>query len=72
METPARESHTSEAVVAHLRKSLVANEECQTSTRNFRKGGSPFMNLLTVIPLVPGSVDEENDYVYHRSTSLPI
>jgi len=60
--------HTSQDAVAHLRKSLVANKECQTSIRNFRKDGSAFMNLLTVIPLsggVSGSVDEENDYVYH-------
>jgi len=60
--------HTSQEAVAHLRKSLVANKECQTSIRNFRKDGSAFMNLLTVIPLsggVSGSADEENDYVYH-------
>jgi PAS domain S-box-containing protein len=60
--------HTSQDAVAHLRKSLVANKECQTTIRNFRKDGSAFMNLLTVIPLsggLSGSADDENEYVYH-------
>ena len=46
----------------------MADKECQTSIVNYKKDGTPFINLLTVIPL-PGGIsdtpDEENEYAYH-------
>ncbi|TFK46738.1 hypothetical protein OE88DRAFT_1666927 [Heliocybe sulcata] len=59
---------TSPESVAHLRKNLVANKECQTSIVNYRKDGSAFINLVTAIPLYGGvnnSLDERDDVVYH-------
>lgn len=59
--------HTSQDTVAHLRKSLVADKECQVSLVNYRKNGDAFINLLTVIP-VPGGANnaphEADDVVY--------
>lgn len=59
---------TSPQAVAHLKKSLVADKECQTSIMNYRKDGSAFINLVTVIPITGGvanSANEENEVVYH-------
>jgi len=60
--------HTSLDAVALLRKALVAGKECQTSIVNYKKDGSPFINLVTIIP-VPGGVSgaphEENECAYH-------
>jgi len=54
-------THTSPDAVAHLRKSLMADKECQTSILNYKKNGDAFINLVTVIP-VP---EEEGEVVYH-------
>ncbi|KAF8155425.1 hypothetical protein B0H34DRAFT_624907, partial [Crassisporium funariophilum] len=58
---------TSGDAVAHLRKSLLADKECQTSIVNYKKDGSAFINLVTVIPIhggVSGAPHEEHDVVY--------
>jgi PAS domain S-box-containing protein len=59
--------HTAQDAVAHMRKSLVADKECQVSLVNYRKDGSAFINLVTVIP-IPGGVHnaphEAEDVVY--------
>jgi PAS domain-containing protein len=51
-----------------MKKCLVADKECQITIVNYRKGGSAFNNLVSVIP-VPGGVSnlpEEADQVaYH-------
>ncbi|KIY66617.1 hypothetical protein CYLTODRAFT_354709, partial [Cylindrobasidium torrendii FP15055 ss-10] len=46
---------TSLDAVRHMKKSLVANKEVQASLVNYRKDGSAFINLVTIIP-----VPEEN------------
>lgn len=57
---------TSQEAVAHLKKNLLADKECQTSIVNYRKGGRAFINLVTVIPIIGGgSPYEENEVVYH-------
>ncbi|KAL1742567.1 blue light receptor, partial [Schizophyllum fasciatum] len=61
-------THTSHEAVAHLKKSLVSDKECQTTIVNYRKDGRPFINLVTVIPLrggTGGGLDEEEEIVYH-------
>lgn len=60
--------HTGPDAVAYMRKSLVADKECQTSMINYRKDGSAFINLITVIPItggVSGSSEESEDVVFH-------
>ncbi|PSR70762.1 hypothetical protein PHLCEN_2v13382 [Hermanssonia centrifuga] len=60
--------HTAPDAVAHLRKSLVADKECQVSLINYRKNNSAFINLVTVIPIHGGahnSPDEADEVVYH-------
>jgi PAS domain S-box-containing protein len=53
VERGAERKFTSPEAVQHLKKSLLANKECQASLINYRKGGQAFINLITVIP-VPG------------------
>nr|BAO20282.1 white collar protein 1 [Grifola frondosa] len=60
--------YTAPEAVAHLKKSLAAGKECQTSLINYRKGGAAFINLVTVIPIRGGinnSPEEQDDIVYH-------
>ncbi|KAF5345962.1 hypothetical protein D9756_010926 [Leucocoprinus leucothites] len=59
---------TDQSAVAHLRKNLSADKECQTSIVNYRKDGTAFINLVTVIPILGGVFGlphEEPDVVYH-------
>ncbi|PFH49425.1 hypothetical protein AMATHDRAFT_116853, partial [Amanita thiersii Skay4041] len=59
---------TSPEAVAHFKKHLIADKECQTSIVNYRKDGSAFINLVTVIPIGGGESGlphEENEVVYH-------
>jgi hypothetical protein len=46
-----RRKYTDGAAVAHIKKSLLAGEECQASLINYRKGGTPWINLVSVIPV---------------------
>ncbi|KAK0473698.1 blue light receptor [Armillaria novae-zelandiae] len=60
--------YTSNEAVAHLKKSLSADKECQTSIVNYRKDGGAFINLVTVIPIRGGFNDaraDEDEVVYH-------
>ncbi|KAF7763418.1 hypothetical protein Agabi119p4_7955 [Agaricus bisporus var. burnettii] len=60
--------YTEPAAVAHLKKNLSADKECQTSIINYKKDGTAFVNLVTVIPIaggVLGGLHEESDVVYH-------
>ncbi len=34
-----------------LKERIIAKEECQTSIVNYKKGGVPFTNILTTIPI---------------------
>lgn len=54
--------------VAHLKKALAADKECQTTIINYRKGGQAFINLVTVIPIrggVSNRPEEADEVVYH-------
>jgi PAS domain S-box-containing protein len=60
--------HTNPEAVAYMKKSLAADKECQTSLLNFRKDGSAFLNLVTIIPVAGGIANapgEQNDVVFH-------
>ncbi|OAX33139.1 hypothetical protein K503DRAFT_550172 [Rhizopogon vinicolor AM-OR11-026] len=55
-------------VVAHLKKVLTADKECQTTIINYRKGGQSFINLVTVIPIrggVSNCPEKADEVVYH-------
>lgn len=59
--------HTAQEAVSHMRKSLSADKECQVSMINYRKGGTPFVNLVTVIPVRGGihnHQEEAEEVVY--------
>lgn len=47
--------------VFYLSKQIAARREAQRSLINYRKGGQPFMNLLTMIPIT-GEDDKEIKY----------
>ena len=48
--------------VLRIKKMITARQETQISLINYRKGGQPFMNLLTMIP-IPWDTDEVRYYV---------
>ncbi|ODO09135.1 hypothetical protein I350_02735 [Cryptococcus amylolentus CBS 6273] len=47
----AKREYTDNQAVSLLKRSLDAGKECQTSLINYRKGGDPFINLVTVVPI---------------------
>ncbi|KAI9798595.1 MAG: blue light receptor [Piccolia ochrophora] len=49
-------------VVLYLKNKVTNFKEAQTSLINYRKGGQPFMNLLTIIP-IPWDTDAIQFYV---------
>ncbi|KAI0052768.1 hypothetical protein FA95DRAFT_1482661 [Auriscalpium vulgare] len=63
-----RRTYTAPESVSCLKKSLDAGKECQTSLVNYKKDGSAFINLVTVIP-VPGGTgspdDKNEEVVFH-------
>ncbi|GAA5910992.1 hypothetical protein JCM6882_006741 [Rhodosporidiobolus microsporus] len=46
----------------HLRKHLVLGEDTQVSLINYHKGGKPFINLVTVIPITWDAGSSEVDF----------
>jgi PAS domain S-box-containing protein len=57
----ARREFVDNDSVYYLRERIAARKEAQRSLINYRKGGQPFMNLLTMIPIT-GEDDEEIKY----------
>ena len=60
--------HTSRDAVNYMRKNIIADKECQVSIINYRKDGSAFINMVSVIPLrggVHNTPEEADDVVYH-------
>ncbi|KAI8637506.1 putative white-collar-1c protein [Parasitella parasitica] len=55
----SRRQHTDNQAVYHLKDHLNQKKELQASIINYRKGGQPFVNLVTVIPILNdnGQVD---------------
>ncbi|OZJ03921.1 hypothetical protein BZG36_03618, partial [Bifiguratus adelaidae] len=43
--------YTDNAAVYHMKMHMLQGKECQASVINYRKGGQPFINLVTVIPI---------------------
>ncbi|KAI9476012.1 MAG: putative white-collar-1a protein [Benjaminiella poitrasii] len=53
----SRRTYTDNQAVYHLKAQMLQNKEHQASIINYRKGGQPFVNLVTVIPIC----DDENN-----------
>lgn len=47
----SRRKYTDGNAVYHLKTHISSGKECQASIINYRKDGSPFINLVTVIPI---------------------
>ncbi|KIY47885.1 hypothetical protein FISHEDRAFT_44361, partial [Fistulina hepatica ATCC 64428] len=58
-----RRPYSSPEAVAHMSKALSADKEVQTTIVNYRKDGTAFINLVTVIPVPPA--DGEDEVCYH-------
>lgn len=43
--------HTDNAAVAHMKQHSNTMQECQASLINYRRNGSPFINLVTIVPI---------------------
>ncbi|SPC64406.1 related to white collar 1 protein [Ustilago sp. UG-2017b] len=60
LEAGAERLHTDNRAVEHLKRHSSGFRECQASLINYRKDGSPFINLVTVVPVSwsdPAQVD---------------
>lgn len=57
-----KREHVDDDAVLYLKNTIHAREEAQISLINYRKGGQPFMNLLTMIP-IPWDGDEIKFFV---------
>ncbi|PWZ00082.1 hypothetical protein BCV70DRAFT_160976 [Testicularia cyperi] len=60
LEAGTERQHTDNRAVEHLKRHLSTFRECQASLINYRKDGSPFINLVTVVPVSwsnPAQVD---------------
>lgn len=62
VESGVRRKYVDDRSVLHLKKQINKRAEAQLSLINYRKGGQPFMNLLTMIP-VPWDTNEYRYYV---------
>ncbi|MCJ1471727.1 blue light receptor [Lambiella insularis] len=51
-----KRTHVDNEAVFRLKKRLLAFEEAQTSLVNYKKGGQPFTNLLTTVPIFSKSI----------------
>ncbi|KAJ8662721.1 hypothetical protein O0I10_001685 [Lichtheimia ornata] len=58
----SRRQHTDNLAVYHLKSYLLQAKEHQASIINYKKGGQPFVNLVTVIP-VPDDSNETAFFV---------
>jgi len=50
-----KRKYVDDDTVSYLKQQIDAKKEAQASLINYRKGGQPFMNLLTTIPITWGS-----------------
>lgn len=66
--------HTSANAVRALAKAVGGHKEAQVSVVNYRKDGSAFVNLVSVVPLFGEYVDEEgvSDFLYSTATVLSV
>lgn len=54
VEQGVERTHTDNGAVRHIKKHLTRLQECQTSLINYRRDGSPFINLVTIVPITWG------------------
>ena len=62
VEAGARREFVDNDSVFYLKNKIESKKEAQRSLINYRKGGQPFMNLLTTIPIT-GDDDKELKYI---------
>lgn len=53
----SRRRYTDNNAVYHIKSHMISGKESQASLINYRKGGQPFINLVTVIPITWDSDD---------------
>lgn len=62
----AHRQYTDNEAITHIKRSLSADKECQTSIVNYRKDGSAFINLITIIPITAGGEGEKSEEVVYQ------
>lgn len=62
VQSGVKRKYVDDRSVLHLKNQITRRQEAQLSLINYRKGGQPFMNLLTMIPVTLDS-DEFRFYV---------
>ncbi|ORX82576.1 hypothetical protein K493DRAFT_270021 [Basidiobolus meristosporus CBS 931.73] len=59
----SRRRYTDNNTVHHIKKHILQGKEVQVSFVNYKKGGQPFVNLLTIIPIAYGDGEEITHFV---------
>ncbi|KAG8905017.1 blue light receptor [Tulasnella sp. 403] len=62
VERGSARTFTDPAAVGHIKKCLAAGKECQANLMNYRKGGVPFLNLVSIIPITG---ENSSEIQYH-------
>lgn len=57
VQTGVKRNYVDDSAVFHLKTMINSQSEAQISLINYRKGGQPFMNLLTMIPIAWDTAD---------------
>ncbi|CAE6431201.1 unnamed protein product [Rhizoctonia solani] len=51
VERGSTRKHTDHQAVRHFKNATVNHQECQVTLINYKNGGEPFLNLVTVVPI---------------------
>ncbi|ODQ56329.1 hypothetical protein SAICODRAFT_106826 [Saitoella complicata NRRL Y-17804] len=46
-----RREYTDNEAIRYMKENMLAGKECQVTLVNYRKGGQPFLNMVTIIPI---------------------
>ncbi|KAH7344904.1 PAS domain-containing protein [Rhizoctonia solani] len=51
VEPGSTRKHTDHQAVRHFKSATINHQECQVTLINYKNGGEPFLNLVTVVPI---------------------
>ena len=68
----SKRTHSEDSVVYDLKQKIAAREEAQAVLQNYKKDGTPFTNVLTIIPIQWDSVDARYIVGFQADQSLAL
>ncbi|KAI8846184.1 hypothetical protein BC829DRAFT_419400 [Chytridium lagenaria] len=61
VERGAERKYVDNSIVYQLKRSIDDHQECQFVNINYKKGGEPFVNLITVIPVLDEASEDDSE-----------